>query len=629
MLRFRWALGLVPLAVLFFAALTVEIGKVESDVAARVEAVAKGARAKVSVNGRDVSLTAAGLDASAAERLTAAVLALPGVRQVAALEIASASSPVEAPRAPEPVVAPAPPISEAPSLPFARPFTFSVERNAAGLVASGFAPGAVDRDAFMAALRTAAAPRAASGSLELANGLPASVEFQTAAQFIAVQASRLVAGRASVSDDRFSISGETPDSAALAALRAAVGGVLPGGLKLAGIDVQALPPPSPPPLSPYVFSAERAGNAIVLAGAVPSPETRALLLDLAGHGGREVVDRTTIASGEPVGFATFAAHGLSQVARMLSGRFALTDASYALEGEAADFDAYDAIRLDLRTAPQGVSLARIDVQAPLLQPYAFSVAREGGAVVLRGAFPDESTREAVLAMARKLFPGLAIRNEARIARGAPQGFAEIARAALGALSRMASGSVSLAAGALSLNGAAAGAASDLAAALQGLLPAGVSLDLAALQPSPPAVASATAQAIAGAPSSPGATMSCAPDQRGIVAEARIHFDSARGRPQPQFESEIVRVARLMMTCGGATALVSGHTDGAGDRAPNLELSGVRAGAVARMLREAGVPAQRIATLAFAWDRPAISPEASADDRARNRRVDIVVRQGSR
>ena len=486
-------MGLVPLAVLFFAALTIEIGKVESDVAARVEAVARDAGAKASVNGRDVSLSAAGLDAAAAERLVAAVLALEGVRQVAGLDIAPASAPVEAPGTPEPVAAPASAIAEAPSATAARPFTFSVERTAAGLAASGFAPGAVDRDAFMAALKTAAAPGAASGSLELASGLPAAVDFQTAAQFIAVQASRLMSGRASVSDDQFSISGETPDSAALAALRAAVGGVLPAGLKLAGLDVQALPPPAPPPLSPYVFSAERAGNAIVLSGAAPSPETRALLLDLAGHGGREVVDRTRIASGEPVGFATFAAHGLSQVARMSAGRFTLTDASYALEGEAADFDAYDAVRLDLRTAPQGVSLARVDVQPPLLEPYAFSVAREGGAVVLRGAFPDEATREAVLAMARALFPGVALRNEARIARGAPQGFSEIARAALGALAGMSSGSVSFAAGALSLKGAAAGPASELVATLKGLLPAGVSLDLAALRASPSAAPAATAQ----------------------------------------------------------------------------------------------------------------------------------------
>ena len=132
MLRFRGTLGLVPLAVLFFAALTIEIGKVESDVAARVEAVARDAGAKASVNGRDVSLSAAGLDAAAAERLVAAVLALEGVRQVAGLDIAPASAPVEAPGTPEPVAAPASAIAEAPSATAARPFTFSVERTAAG-----------------------------------------------------------------------------------------------------------------------------------------------------------------------------------------------------------------------------------------------------------------------------------------------------------------------------------------------------------------------------------------------------------------------------------------------------------------------------------------------------------------
>ena len=141
--------------------------------------------------------------------------------------------------------------------------------------------------------------------------------------------------------------------------------------------------------------------------------------------------------------------------------------------------------------------------------------------MITGAFPDEATRDAILALSRAQFPGLEIRSEARIARGAPQGFGEIARAALEALKRMASGSVSFADGALSPKGAVSAASpGDFAAALQALLPAGVALDVSALQ-------SALAQPPAPTAQAPDAAPSCAPDARGLVAQTRIYFDRAR------------------------------------------------------------------------------------------------------
>jgi OmpA-OmpF porin, OOP family len=98
---------------------------------------------------------------------------------------------------------------------------------------------------------------------------------------------------------------------------------------------------------------------------------------------------------------------------------------------------------------------------------------------------------------------------------------------------------------------------------------------------------------------------------------------------PDSLGEIGRIARTIEACDGARALVAGHTDGTGDREPNLLLSGRRAAQVARLLRAAGAPANRVATTSYAWDSPAASPEASEADRARNRRVEIVVRGRSR
>jgi OOP family OmpA-OmpF porin len=651
----KWTWGLAPLAALVFAAISWQTPRVETDLASRAEALARAAGAAASVQGRDVTISAPGLDPAALQKLKSSVAALDGVRKVmdgpapaGALMAPAAAQKPDAPPKPEP--------APAPSLPLVNPFTLTVERTPDGLFVSGYAPGAADRDALMEALRTAAMPGVLSGSIQLAAGAPGGVDYQTAARFIGVQASRLASGRAGMSGDLFSISGETPDAAALAALRAAVGGVLPGGLRLSTLDVKAAPPPPPPPMKPYVFSAERSAAGLALTGAAPSPEARTALVEAARALGLEVSDRLTIASGEPGQFAGLAGHGLALLSKFARGRFTLTDNVYSIEGEAADFAGHDAIRAALGALPEGAKAGALGVAAPLLDPYRFEAMREGDVIVLRGGFPDEAARAAALELARKLFPGLAIRDEARIARGAPAGFGDIAGGALAALSQMGpGGSVSFSGGALALKGMANAAADAILSALRGLLPQGVALDASALRAPPaPAVAEAASPSRASAPANGGsspaivadasanaastrsapraagaaswAAPSCAP---GAKASASIYFDVARAAPQTQSMGDIEGVARFLASCQGARAMVSGHTDGAGNRGPNLRLSGARARTVARLLRQAGAPAQSIDFTFYAWDRLAVAPEASAEDRARNRRVEIVVTREAR
>ena len=187
----------------------------------------------------------------------------------------------------------------------------------------------------------------------------------------------------------------------------------------------------------------------------------------------------------------------------------------------------------------------------------------------------------------------------------------------------------VAAGALSLKGASAAPAGEFAAAPQGRCCRRASPStLAALQASPSAATAATAQDGARAPSSSGAGSSCAPDPRGLVAQARIYFDSARGRPQPQYAFELARVARGARVRRRGRARLRPHGRSRQSRS--------KSGAVGRSRRRRGAAAARgrgaraaHRHARFAWDRPAVSPEASAGDRARNRRVEIIVRQGSR
>ena len=70
--------------------------------------------------------------------------------------------------------------------------------------------------------------------------------------------------------------------------------------------------------------------------------------------------------------------------------------------------------------------------------------------------------------------------------------------------------------------------------------------------------------------------------------------------------------------------VSGHTDSTGSDAVNMKLSEERAGKVAKFLTEVGgIAADRITVNGYGESRPVASNE-TADGRAANRRVEILI-----
>ena len=100
----------------------------------------------------------------------------------------------------------------------------------------------------------------------------------------------------------------------------------------------------------------------------------------------------------------------------------------------------------------------------------------------------------------------------------------------------------------------------------------------------------------------------------------------------QFDSDVVaadardnliRVARELRALGIDTLLVRGHTDTVGTREYNMALSKRRADAVARMLAEGGYPVEGIDAKGLGAVAP-ISDNTSAEGRAKNRRVVIIV-----
>ena len=103
----------------------------------------------------------------------------------------------------------------------------------------------------------------------------------------------------------------------------------------------------------------------------------------------------------------------------------------------------------------------------------------------------------------------------------------------------------------------------------------------------------------------------------------ILFGVDRDRLTPETEARIAKMAQELQRAGVRHLRIEGHTDNHGARAYNLELSLRRAETVAQAFIANGFPSEAIERRGHAFDYP-VAPNATAEGRARNRRVTVMV-----
>lgn len=90
------------------------------------------------------------------------------------------------------------------------------------------------------------------------------------------------------------------------------------------------------------------------------------------------------------------------------------------------------------------------------------------------------------------------------------------------------------------------------------------------------------------------------------------------------KEEVWRIARLLHQKPRAPVTIEGHTDAVGSSGYNLALSMARADAVKDALIRYGVDADRLSVAAMGEAVP-VAYNSTEDGRAKNRRVEIVIR----
>ena len=118
------------------------------------------------------------------------------------------------------------------------------------------------------------------------------------------------------------------------------------------------------------------------------------------------------------------------------------------------------------------------------------------------------------------------------------------------------------------------------------------------------------------------------EERGLVItlSGSVLFRSNDSTLLPAAQSRLDQVAEALVA-KGQTVVVEGYTDSKGSQATNQSLSQRRAESVRGYLVSRGFPGEKISARGMGPDRP-VADNTSAEGRANNRRVEIVIAKGA-
>ena len=107
----------------------------------------------------------------------------------------------------------------------------------------------------------------------------------------------------------------------------------------------------------------------------------------------------------------------------------------------------------------------------------------------------------------------------------------------------------------------------------------------------------------------------------------MEFPSAKSTIQPKNKPLLSKVQKVMGEFGSSTVMIEGHTDSVGGKKVNDRLSQNRAEAVKNYLQENGdgmsTDSSKIEAVGYGYQKP-LATNKTADGRAQNRRVDIII-----
>ena len=367
-----------------------------------------------------------------------------------------------------------------------------------------------------------------------------------------------------------------------------------------------------PEAKPFAWSAERDVVRVTLGGNAPLPALKSKLVEAArtALNGTEVADQMALARGAPPHFEEAALLLIGQIGKLKDGKFTISDGDITLSGMARELGGREAIATALKKLPEGFKVAGNEVHAP---PYILQAYKDPVAVTmtLSGNVPDDNIHAVIAGTSSRKFFDEKVVDNLKNSIGAPAGFVNAVVPALGALSRLSTGTLLVSDREIKLSGDALydAAAAQIRATLPKEVPPGWQVK---------AEISVKPQA---GPVNPTVCQQLFTD---LLSKGTIRFETGRADIDRDSAGLLDRLVEIAMRCPTANIEVAGHTDAAGEEVANQALSEKRAQAVINFLVQAGLSANRFTAAGFGSTQPLASNDTS-DGRAQNRRIEFLVR----
>ena len=111
----------------------------------------------------------------------------------------------------------------------------------------------------------------------------------------------------------------------------------------------------------------------------------------------------------------------------------------------------------------------------------------------------------------------------------------------------------------------------------------------------------------------------------IVITEKIRFSLGKADIKPESKGVIADIAALIKAHAGISVAIEAHTGVTGTAESNMQMSEGRARSVMQALVDQGVSASRLSAVGRGQKRPVV-PNTTAENRARNRRIEFIVRR---
>lgn len=357
--------------------------------------------AAVDADIRHVVLTGTATDKAALEALVAQISELPGVRSVENAAVLAD---------------------------FASPFPFSARREGDAVILQGGLPDE--------SIRAALAERlpGADDQLKLLSGAPARPDFQALVDYAITVLSHLDTGSVVAEDLDLVIEGRAAsqgDFAALAELRRQGP---PSGIRVVRASI------APPFAEPYEIIAKNDGGQMEVSGVAPDNRVIARIAEL-DLGPVSVTTSLDLASGVPQNFVDNALLALENLGRLDYGEARISGEAIVLAGAPPDAATAEAV-----TEAMAAIGASVNLEPPRVADYRLTGTKDPTGLSFIGSVPDAATRS------RLAQTDAADVAAVGLARGAPEAFSSGLDFALGLLSRLSEGEVSLESQGLTVSG---------------------------------------------------------------------------------------------------------------------------------------------------------------------------------